>query len=176
MGKQWKQWQTLFYWAPKITVDSDCSHEIKRGLLLRRKAMTNPDSVLKGRDITLLTKVCMVKAMGSPVVMYECETWTIKKAEHQRIDASELWCWRTLQSPLEWKETKAASPKGNHSWIFIRRTDAEAAAPKLWPPDAKSWLTGKDPDAGKDGRREEKGTPEDEMLGWHHWFNGHELE
>ena len=96
MGKQWKQWQTLFYWAPKITVDSDCSHEIKRDLLLRRKAMTTPDSVLKGRDLTLLTKVCMVKAVVFPVVMYGCENRTIKKAERQRIDAFELWCWRRL--------------------------------------------------------------------------------
>ena len=96
MGKQWKQWETLFSWAPKITADGDCSHEIKRCLLLGRKAMTNLDSILKSRDITLPTKVCLVKAMVFLVVMYGCESWTIKKAEARRIDAFELWCWRRL--------------------------------------------------------------------------------
>ena len=95
MGKQWKQWQTIF-WSSKITVDSDCSHEIKRHLLLGRKAMTNLDSILKSRDITLPTKVCLVKAMVFPIVTYGCESWTIKKTEHQRTDAFELWCWRRL--------------------------------------------------------------------------------
>ena len=94
-GKQWKQWQTIFL-GSKITVDGDCRHEIKRHLLLGRKVMTNLGSILKSRDITLLTKVCLVKAMVFPVVMYACESWTIKKAEHQRIDAFELWCWRRL--------------------------------------------------------------------------------
>ena len=96
MGKQWKQWQTLFFWGSKITTDGDCSHEIKRCLFLERKVMTNLDNVLKSRDITLPTKVRLVKAMCFPVVMYGCESWTIKKAEHQRIDAFELWCWRRL--------------------------------------------------------------------------------
>ena len=96
MGKQWKQHQTLFLGGSKITVDGDCSHEIKRCLLLRRKVMTNLDSILKSRDITLPTKVCLVKAMVFPVVMYGCESWTVKKAEHWRIDAFELWCWRRL--------------------------------------------------------------------------------
>ena len=97
MGKQWKQWQTLFWRAPKsLNADGDCSHEIKRHLFLGRKAMTNLDSILKSRDITLPTKVCSVKAMVFPVVMYGCESWTIKKAEHWRIDGFELWCWRRL--------------------------------------------------------------------------------
>ena len=96
MGKQWKQCQTLFFRAPKITADGDCSHEIKRCLLLGRKVMTNLDSIFKSRDITLPTKVCLVKAMVFPVVMYGCESWTIKKAECQRIDAFQLWCWRRL--------------------------------------------------------------------------------
>ena len=96
MGKQCKQWLTLFFWAPKITVDGDCSHEIKRCLLLGRKVMTNLDSILKSRDITLSTKVRLFKAMVFPVVMYGCENWTIKKAERQRIDAFELWCCRRL--------------------------------------------------------------------------------
>ena len=96
MGKQWKQCQALCFWAPKITADGDCSHEIKRWLLLGRKVMTNLDSIFKSRDITLLTKVHLVKAMVFPVVMYGCESWTVKKAEHRRIDACELWCWRRL--------------------------------------------------------------------------------
>ena len=96
MGKQWKECQTLFFLGSKITVDGDCSHEIKRRLLLGRKVMTNLDSILKSRDITLPTKVRLVKAMVFLVVMYGCESWTIKKAESQRIDAFELWCWRRL--------------------------------------------------------------------------------
>ena len=94
MGKQWKQWQTLFWGGSKITADGDCSHEIQRCLLFGRKVMTNLDSLLKIRDVTLPTKVHLVKAMVFPVVMYECESWSIKKAEHRRIDAFELWCWR----------------------------------------------------------------------------------
>ena len=96
MGKQWRQCQTLFLGGSKITADGDCSHEIKRRLLLGRKAMTNLDSILKSRDITLPTKVHLVKAMVFPVVTYGCGSWTIKKAECQRIDAFELWCWRRL--------------------------------------------------------------------------------
>ena len=126
--------------------------------------MTNIDSILKSRDITLPTKVCLVKAIFFPVVLYKCESWTIKKAEHWRTDALELWCWRRLLSPLDFKEIQPVHPKGNQSWIFIGRTDVEAEAPILWPPDAKNWLTVKDPDVGKDWRRE-KGTTEDEMVG-----------
>ena len=94
MGKQWKQWETFIFLSSKFTVDGDCSHEIKRCLLLRRKVMTNLDSILKGRDITLSTKVHLVKAMVFPVVMYGCESWTTKKSECQRADAFQLWCWR----------------------------------------------------------------------------------
>ena len=96
MGKQWKLWQILFFWGSKITADGDCSHEIKRCLLLGSKVITNLDSILKSRDITLPTKVHLVKAMVFPVVMYGCESWTIKRAEHRRIDAFELWRWRRL--------------------------------------------------------------------------------
>ena len=99
----------------QITADGDCSHEIKRCLLLGRKVMTNLDGILKSRDITLSTKVHLVKAMVFPVVMYGCESWTIKKAEHQRIDAFELWCWRRLESPLDCKEIQPVHPKGNQS-------------------------------------------------------------
>ena len=100
--------------------------------------MTNLDSILKSRDITLPTKVHLVKAMVFPVVMYGCECWTVKKAERRRIDAFELWCWRTLESPLDCKEIKPLNPKGDQSWVFIGRTDVEAETLILWPPDAKS--------------------------------------
>ena len=160
----------------KITADGDCSQEIKRRLLLGRKVMTNLDSILKSRDITLPTKVCLVKAMVFQVVMYGCESWTIKKAERWRIDTFELWCWRRLESPLDCKELQPVHPKGNQSWIFIGRTDAEAETPILWPPDVKNWLIGKDPDAGKDWRLEEKGMTEHKMVGWHHQLSGHEFE
>ena len=105
----------FIFLGSKITADGDCSHEIKRRLLLGRKVMTNLDSILKSRDITLPAKVCLVKAMVFPVVMYGCESWTIKKAEHQRIDDFELWCWRRLLSPLDSKEIKLVDPKGNQS-------------------------------------------------------------
>ena len=108
--------------------------------------------------------------------MYRCESWTIKKAECQRIKAFELWCWRRLESPLDCKEIELVNPKGNHSWIFIGRTNAEVETPTFWLPDARNWLTGKDTDAGKDWRQEENGTTEDEMLRWHHWLDGHEFE
>ena len=146
-----------------------------RSLLHGRKAMTNLDSILKSRDITLLTKTHLVKAMVFPVVRHGCESWTMKKTEHQRIDAFELWCWRRLLRVLEGKEIKPVNPKGDQSWIFVERTDAEAEISILWLHDVKNWLIGKDPDAGKDWRQEEKGTTEDEMVGWHHWLNGHQF-
>ena len=123
-------------WFSKITADCDCSHEIKRLLLLGRKAMTNLDNILKSRDITLPTKGCLVKAMIFSVVMYGCESWTIKKAECQIIDAFELWCWRRLLSPLDCKEVQPVHPKVGQSWVFIGRTYAEA--PIHWPPDVKN--------------------------------------
>ena len=178
MGKQWKQGQTLFWGGgSKITADGDCSHEIKRCLLLWIKVMTNLDSILKGRDITLPTKVHLVKAMVFPVVMYGCEHWTIKKAESWRIDDFELWCWRRLlRFPWPVRRSNPDHPKGNQFWMFIGRTGIEVETPILWPPDVKSWLIWKDPDAGKDWGQEEKGTTEDEMVGWHHQVNGHEFE
>ena len=165
------------FWGSKITSDCDCSHEIKRHLLLESKVITNLDSISKNRGIILPTKVHLVKAMFFPGVMYECETWTIKKAECWRIDAFELWCWRRLlRVPWTAKRSSQFNPKGNQSWIFIGKTDAEAETPILWPSDAKNWLIGKVPDARKYWRLEEKGTTEDEMVGWHHWLNGHEFE
>ena len=114
----------------KITADGDCSHEIKRPLLLGRKVMTNIDSILKSRDITLPTKVHLVKAMVFPVVMYGCESWTIKKAECRRIDAFELWLLeKTLESPLDCKEIQPVYHKGDQSWVFIGKTDVEAETP-----------------------------------------------
>ena len=163
----------FIFLGSKITVDGDCSHENKRRLLLGRKAMTNLHNILKSRDITLPVKVCLVRAMVFPVVMYGCESWTIKKAERQRIDAFELWCWRLFESLLDCKEIQAVHPKGDQSWVFIGRTD-EAETPILWPPDVKSWLIGKDSDAGRDWGQEEKQTTEDEMAGWHHWLDGRE--
>ena len=160
----------------KITADGDCSHKIKRHLLLGREVMTNLESIWKSRDITLPTKVGLVKVSVFPVVMYGCESCTIKKAEHQRIDAFELWCWKRLLR-VPWSARRSNQfPKGNQSWMFIGRTDAEAVTPILWPPDSKSWLIWQDPDAGKDWRREEKGTTGDEMAGWHHQLNGHEFD
>ena len=127
-----------------------CSHEIKRHLLLGRKAGTNLDILLKSRHITLPTKVCIPKTMVFPVVMSGCESWTIKKTECWKFDTFKLWCWRRLAIPLDTKVIKPVNPKGNQPWMFIARTDAEAEAPVLWLPDAKSRLTGKDPDSGKD--------------------------
>ena len=121
-------------------------------------------------------KVCIVKAMIFPVVMYTCENWTIKEVEHQRIDAFELWCWRRLLRVPRTARRSNQNPKGNQPWIFIGRTDIETEAPILWPPDVKNWLIGKDPYVGKDWRQEDKGMREDEIVGWHHWFNRHESE
>ena len=159
----------------KITADGDCCREIKRRLLLGRKILTNLDSILKSRDITLPTKVCIANAMVFPVVMYGCESWTIKKESQ----GPKNWCFwtvvleKTLESPLDCKEIQ---PKRNQSWIFIGRTDAEAEAAIPWPPDVKNQLIGKDPDAGKDWRQEEKWMTEDEMVGWYHRLNEHEFE
>ena len=130
----------FIFLGSKITADGDCSHEIKRHLLLGRKVMTNLDSILKSRDIILSRKVCLIKAMAFPVAMYECESWTIKKAEHRRIDAFELWCWRRLSriNLLDCKEIQPVHPKEDQSWVLIGGTDVEAETPILGPPDAKS--------------------------------------
>ena len=162
----------------KITVESDWSHEIKRCLVLGRKAVTKLHSVLKSRDITLSTKVSLVKAMVFPGVMYGCESWTISKEDW----APKNWCLQTvvlenaLESPLDRKEINPVHPKGNRSWIFTGMTDAEAEAPILWSPDVKIWLIGKDSKAGKDWRQEEKGMTEGEMVGCHCRLNGHKFK
>ena len=165
MEKQWKQWQTWFWGAPESLQMVNAAMKV-RHFLLGRKAMTNQDSILKNRDITLLTKVRLVKTMvfsSSHVWMWELnynESWALKN-----------WCFwtvmleKTLVSPLDCKEIQPVHPKGNQSWMFIGRTDAKAETPILWTPDG-----------GKDWRQEEKGVTEDEMVGWHHWLNGHEFE
>ena len=160
----------------KITADGDCSHEIKRCLLLGRKVMTNLDSILKSGHY-FANKGLSSQSYGfssSHVWMWELdykESWALKN-----------WCFwivvleKTLERPLDIKEIQPVYPKGNQSWIFIGCTDAEAETPILWPPDENNWLIWKGPDARKDWRREEKGTTEDEMFGWHHWLDGHEFE
>ena len=140
-----------------------------------KKNYNQPRQHIKTRGSTLLTKVYLDKAMVFAVVMYGCESWIIKKTEHRRIDDIQLWYWRTLESPLLCKEIKPVNTKGNQSWIFIGRMDAEAETPVLWPPDV-NWLPGKDPNTGKDWRQEEKGTTENERVGWHHQLDGHEFE
>ena len=141
--------------------------------------MTNLDSILKSRDITLPAKVCLVKAMVFPVVMYGCKSWTIKKAECQRIDAFELWLW------CWWRLLRVPWTAGRSNQSILKEISSEYSSeglmlklklPIRWPLDAKNWLIWKDPDAGKDWRQEEKGTTEDEMVGWHHRLNGHEFE
>ena len=131
----------------------------------RMVEITAANQNIKSRDITLQRKVHIVKAMVFPVVMYRCESWAIKNAEHQRIDAFELWCWRRLlRVPLDCEEIKPVQPKWNQPWIFIGRTDAEVEAPILWAPDVKSQLNAKDPDAGKNWRQKEKGAAEDKII------------
>ena len=169
--------ERLYFGGSKITVDGDCSHEIKRPLLLGRKAMTNLDSILKSRSITFVNKSPSSQSYGfssSHVWMWQLyykESWVAKN-----------WCFctvvleKTLESPLDCKEIQPVNPERNQSWIFIGKTHAEAETPILWPPDTKNWPIGKDPDAGKDWRQEEKRMTEDEMVGWHHWLDGHEFE
>ena len=149
--------------------------KLKDGYSLEGKLWS--DSILKSRDITLLMKVRLVKAMVFPVVMYGCESWTIKKAEWPKN-----WCFstvvleKTLESPLDCKEIQPVHSEGDQPWDFFGRNDADAETPILWPPDAKSWFIWKDPDAGKDWRLEKKVMTEDGMVGWHHGLNGHEFE
>ena len=182
----------FIFLGSKIAADGDCSHEIKRHLLLGRKAMTNLDSILKSRDINLLTNVCLFKVIVFTIVMYEYESWTIKKGEPWRIDVLNYnaggnpWESLRLQDQTSQsqrlsnqsipKEIKPVNPKRNQTWIFIGRTGAKSEAPIFWPPGAKNWVIGKHPDAGKNWRQEEKETTEGEMVVWHPWINEHEFE
>ena len=154
MGNRWGNSGNsvrLYFLGLQITADGDFSHEIKRRLLLGRKVMTNLDSIFKGRDITLLTKVHLVKAMVFPVVMYGCESWTVKKGWEPKN-----WCFwtvvleKTLESPLDCKEIQPVHSEEDQPWDFFGRNDAEPEAPVLWPPHVKSWLIGKDSDSERD--------------------------
>ena len=178
-GETMETVRDLILGRSNFTADGDCSHEIQRHLLLGRKVMTNLGSILRSRDITLPIKWChpscqSIGFSSSRVWMWELvykESWVPKN-----------WCFwtvvleKTLETPLESKEIQVVHLKGNQSWIFSGRTDAEDETLILWPPDVKNWFIWKDPDAGKDWMWEEKGTTEDEMVGWHHWLNGHEFE
>ena len=168
MEKQWKQWLNLFWGGSKITADGDCSHEIKRRLLLGRKVMTNLDKILKSTDITLPTKAHLVKAMVFP----RGHVW-IWELDYEESWALKNWFFSTVV--LDCKEIQPVHPKGDQSWVFIGTTDAEAETPIFWPPIVKSWLIGKDSDAGRDWGQEDKGTTEDEMTWWHHRLDGHEF-
>jgi len=179
MEKQCKEWQTSFFWAPKslqMMTAGDCSHEITRRLLPGRKVMTNLDRILKSRDRHYFAN----KSPSSQGYGFSSShVWMWELDYKEKWAPKNWWFWtmvlKTLETPLDSKEIQPVHPKGNQSWIFIGRTDAEPEPPILWLPDAKNWLIWKDPDAGKDWRRE-KGMTEDEITGWHHWFNGHEFE
>ena len=161
----------------KITAYGDCSHEIKRRLLLGRKAMTNLDSILKSRDRHYFAD----KGPSSQSYGLSSSHVWVWELDHKESWAPKNWCFwtvvleKTLESPLDCEEIQPVHPKGDQSWVFIGRTDVEAESPLLWPPDGKSWLIGKDPDAGKDWGQE-KGMTEVEMVGWNHWLDGHEYE
>ena len=169
MGKQWKQCQTLFWGGSKITADGDCTHDIKRRLLLGRKVMTNLDSILKSRDIPLPTKVHLVKVF--PVIMYGCESWTVKKAECRRVDAFELWCWRRLlRVPWTARRSnqsilKEISPEYSLEGLMLKL--------KLQSFGHLMWRTDSFGKTGKDWRQEKKGMTENDMVGWHHQLNRH---
>ena len=170
MGKRYQ-----IFLGSKITADGDYSHEIKRHLLLGRKVMTNLDSILKSRDITLPTKVHLVKAD----VFSSGHVW-MWELDYYEGSAQKNWCFwtvvleKTLDSHLDCKEFQPVHPKGNQSWVFTGRTDVKPETQVFWPPDAKSWLIWKDSDVGKDWRQE-KGTIEDEIVRWQHRLNGHEF-
>ena len=175
-GEAMKTVTDFIFLSSKITADGGCNHEIKRYLLLER-SYDQPRQHIKKQTHYFANRGPSSQSYNvssSHVWMWELdyrESWALKN-----------WCFwtvvleKTLESPLDCKEIQPVSPKGDQSWIFIRRTDAAAESPVLWPPDTKKWLIGKDPDAGKDWRQEEKGTTEDEMVGWHHWLDGHEFE
>ena len=176
MGNQWKQWQTILL-GSKITAVGVCSPEIKMLLPLGRKAMTNLDSISKSWHVTLPTKVLPSQSYG----FSSSHVW-MQELDYKEIWVLKNWCFwtvvleKTLENPLDCRKIQPVNPKGNQSWLLIGRNDAEAEAPIVWPPGAKSWLIGKDPDSGKDWRQEEKRMTEDEMVEWHHWLNVYEFE
>ena len=166
----------FIFLCSKITANGYCSHEIKRRLLLGRESMTNLDSILKSRDF------CANKGPSSQGYWFSSSQVWVWQLDYKERWTPKKWCFwtvvlhKTLESALDCKDIQPVHPKGNQSWIFIGRTDAEAETPVLWPPDVNNWFIGKDPDAQKDWRWEEKGTTEAEMVGWHHQLNVHEFE
>ena len=173
MGKQYKQWLTLFFWAPKSLQMVTAAMKLKDAYS-GRKVMTNLDTILKSRDITLPTKVVSSQGYG----FFSSHVW-MRELDYKESWVKKNWCFwtvvleKTLESLLDCKVIQPVHPEGDQSWEFIGRSDAKAETPILGPPDVKNWFIGKDPDAGKDWGQEEKGTTEDEMVGWHHWLDGH---
>ena len=176
MGKQWKPWETIFSRAPKSLQIVTAAMKLKDTCSLEDKLWPTRQHIKRQRHY-FANKGPSTQSYGfssSHVWMWELD--------YQESWAPKNWCFwtvvleKTLESPLDCKEIQSVNPKGNQSWIFIVKTDTEAETPILWPPDAKNWLNGKGPDAGKDWRQEEKGTTEDEVVGWHHWLDGHEFE
>ena len=177
MGKQWKQWQTLFFWGSRIPADGDCSCEIKRCLVPWKKSYYNSRQQMKKPRHYFADKCGFSQSYD----FSSSQVW-MWKLDHKESWVLKYWCFwtvvleKTLENSLDCKESKPVNPKGNQSWTFIGRTEAKVEIPLLWPSDAKNWLFGKDSNTGKDWRQEEKGTTEDEMVGWLHWLNGHEFE
>ena len=176
MEKQWKQWQTLFWGAPKSLQMVTIAMILKDACSLEEKLWPTQTAYYKAE-----TLLCQQGPSSQSYGFSSVHVW-MWELDHKEGLASKNWCFwtvvqeKTFESPLDCKEIKPVHPKVNQSWIFIGRTDAEAEAPILWPSDAKTWLIWKDPDAGKDWRREKKAITEDEMIGWHHWLNGHEFK
>ena len=174
MGKQWKQWQTLFFWTPKSLQMVTAAMKLKI-LTPWKKSYSQPRQHIKKQRHYFANKYPSSESYVFP----SSHVW-MWELDYKESWAQKHWCFwtvvleKTLES-LDCKEIQLVHPKGNQSWIFTGRTDVEAESPVLWPPDAKSWLIWKDPDAGKDWGQEEKGATEDEMVGWHHWLNGHEF-
>ena len=174
MGKQWNR--DFIFWGSKITADGDCSHEIKRRLLLGRKGMTNLDSILKSRHYFAN------KGPSSQGYGFSSGYVWMWELDYEENWAPKNWCFwivvleKTLESPLDCKEIQPVHSKGDQPWVFFGRTDAKGETPVLWPPHAKIWLIGKDPDAGRDWGQEEKGMTQDEMAGWHHGLDGRECD
>ena len=175
MRKQWKQWETLFSWAPKSLQMVTAAMKLKDAPW--KKSCDKPSQHSKKQKYDFANK----DLSSQNYDFSSCRVW-MWELDHKESCAPKNWCFwnllleKTLESLLDFKETKPVHPKGNQSWIFIGRTDAEAEAAILWPPDAKNWLIGKHPDAGQDWRQEKKGTTEEEMVGWHYRLDGHEFE
>ena len=181
MANRWETMETVtdfIFLCSKITADSDCSHELKRHLLLERKAMTNLDSYYKAETLLCGQRsIHIVKPLVFRVVVYGCESWTVKSVEHWITDSFELWCWRRLlRVPLTGRRSNQATLKKINLEYSLEELMLKLKLPMLWPPDAQSWFIRKDPDAGKDWSQEKKGATWDEMVGWRYQLNGHEFE